>query len=297
MTLLLAFLLAAAPPPTKQKVARPGADVPVATSTSVTPTTVEAGGVMGRQKAPSTECSHCHATSSWADVRFNHERTGFPLAGAHTTVTCKSCHVVDFQRPLPRSCVGCHRDAHAGDLGAQCESCHDTSTWRSRIDADAHRRTNFPLLGGHAALPCVECHYEAKERRFSRATVDCLACHQSDYARTAGTAIDHVARGFDSKQCRTCHGPFRFRPALFPDHDTCYVISAGAHAGLSCSDCHSSAQFNGAVGSCNTGNLQCTQCHSHLCVDMDKRHLNATVTVAGYKCVSRKCYECHLVRP
>jgi hypothetical protein len=291
MTLLLLVLLSAAPPKTAKLPPSRAVDAPRQTPTSMMPASAEPGGVMGK-KSDTTQCSHCHATSSWTDVRFNHERTGFPLTGAHTTVTCKACHVVDFQRPLPRTCVGCHRDAHAGDLGTQCESCHDTSTWRSRIDADAHRRTNFPLVGGHASLPCVECHFEARERRFARATVDCLNCHQQDYTRTLGTALDHVVRGFDTKQCRTCHGAFRFTPALFPTHDDCYRISSGPHLGLGCRDCHSSDQYKGGVGTCTTGNLRCNECHEHLCVAMDKRH--AELSAAGYKCVNRKCYECHM---
>lgn len=295
MMLLLALVLAAAPPVTKQKSPRPApaADAPkAAVAPTMTPTSVSPGGVMGKKKGDATECSHCHATSSWTDVRFNHERTGFPLTGAHTTVTCKACHAVDFERPLPRTCVGCHRDAHSGDLGTQCESCHDTGTWRSRIDADAHRRTNFPLVGGHAALPCVECHFEAKERRFARTTVDCLNCHQNDYARTLGTAIDHVARGFDQNQCRACHGSYRFRPALFPSHDGCFVISSGDHAGLACSECHSTSQFAGAVGTCSTGNVRCTSCHAHQCVDMDKVHAGQSI----YQCVDLLCYQCHQVQ-
>lgn len=293
MTLLLLMVLSVAPAKTaKQPTPMHTAAVDTPRASSMMPASAEPGGVTGKNKSETTECGQCHSTSSWADVRFDHERTGFSLLGAHTTVSCKACHVVDFRRPLPRACVGCHRDAHAGDLGTQCESCHDSSTWRSRVDADAHRRTNFPLVGGHAALPCVECHFEARERRFARATVDCFNCHQQDYARTTGTAIDHRARGFEPTQCRVCHGSYRFSPAFFPDHDTCYRISSGPHAGLSCRDCHSSSQYNGAKDTCNTGNLQCTECHEHLCADMDQRH--ASSSVAGYRCVNRKCYECHM---
>lgn len=296
MMLLVAMMLAAAPPTTSAKpraVKVPRADAPRVTTAVVPARPALAGkGSPMPKGGTTTECSHCHATTSWADVRFNHDRTGFPLDGAHTTVTCKACHVVDFERPLPRSCVGCHRDAHAGDLGSQCESCHDTSTWRSRVDADAHRRTNFPLLGGHAAIPCIECHFEARERRFARATVDCLGCHEQDWARTVGTGIDHQTRGFDTQQCRTCHGSYRFTPALFPQHDDCFAITTGPHAGEACADCHAGGQFGtAAAGTCNTGTLQCTSCHEHLCADMDTLH--ADLSVAGYQCVDRKCYECH----
>ncbi|MBL8921998.1 MAG: cytochrome C [Myxococcaceae bacterium] len=242
-----------------------------------------------------TACAACHSTSSWLDVRFNHDRTGFPLTGRHQRTSCKGCHQKDFKTPLTRGCAGCHRDVHAGDLGVRCEGCHDTSDWRSRFDADAHRRTNFPLLGAHAGLPCVECHVEARERRFTRATVDCLSCHQGDAARTRGTAVDHAALGFDARECRQCHGPLRFSPALLPDHDRCFPINGGAHAGIGCQACHTSLRAASSAGTCRTGTAACTSCHEHQCTpgapstETDRQHAN----VAGYACQSQRCYGCH----
>jgi hypothetical protein len=294
MTLLLALILSAGPPAVK---GRPSSsrgsiagDVPKAVS--VMPSSVEAGPLFKKGKGDDTECAHCHVASSWTDVRFNHERTGFPLTGAHSTISCKTCHVADFKSALPRNCIGCHRDSHAGDLGTQCESCHDTTTWRSRVDIDAHRRTNFPLVGGHAGLPCVECHFEAKERRFARATVDCMSCHQQDWSRTVGTALDHQARQFDTQQCRTCHGAFRFSPALFPGHDVCYVISSGAHAGVPCKRCHVTENYVGTPGGCNVAPAACTSCHEHDQAVMDEVHRPLSI-YSVYAWKDLKCYECH----
>jgi len=287
MTPVLLLLLAAAPPPP----ARPK-DVPVA----VTVTPQKVLGQASASHAGSTKCGLCHSAASWTEVKFNHDRTGFPLTGSHTEVTCKACHTIDFQKPLPRSCTGCHRDVHAGDLGARCEGCHDTSTWRSRVDADAHRRTNFPLLGAHAALPCVECHFESSERRFSRAMVDCGSCHQADYQHTLAGSVNHVTFGFDPTHCRNCHGAYRFTPALFPGHDACFLISRGSHAGIRCAGCHTSLTLVSSPGTCSTRNASCTGCHAHTCTtqgnvtDTDKQHTG----VAGYQCADRKCYECHL---
>ena len=206
----------------------------------------------------------CHGTASWTDVRFNHERTGFPLTGRHARTICKACHVTDFTVPLPRSCAACHRDVHAGELGARCEGCHDTTDWRSRFDVDAHRRTNFPLFGAHAALPCVECHAEARERRFTRATVDCQACHQNDVLRTQAMdkPVNHVSLGLDQRNCRECHNPLSFSPARFPTHDECFPISAGSHAGVACLNCHTSL-IGGVTMQCRTGTAQCTHCHTN----------------------------------
>ena len=294
MSLLLLALLAAAPtPPPPPRAVKPPADAP--REVGLPP----ASTVILRKKAEhagQTQCGLCHATTSWVDVRFNHDRTGFPLTGAHKTVTCKECHAVDFVRPLPRTCVGCHQDVHAGDLGARCEECHETGNWRSRLDVDAHRRTNFPLLGAHAALPCLECHREARERRFVRATVTCGSCHQADYLSTTQPSHQAVRpTPFDPQRCQLCHGAFRFRPAKFADHDRCYVTTRGPHAGLSCTSCHGPSAFvSVTIGSCSslTGNLQCTGCHTHNQADTNALH-QVRRNVPGYSYADRKCYECH----
>lgn len=241
-----------------------------------------------------TRCVSCHTTSTWSEVRFNHEKTGFPLKGKHARVDCRGCHAASFDTPVPRQCAACHRDAHTQDLGAHCESCHDETTWRSPFNADAHRRTNFPLVGAHAVIPCQECHAEVRDRRFARPTVTCSSCHQGDLTRTLGTAIDHAALGF-TQDCQQCHGAFAFRPARFPNHDSCFLVSYGSHAAFSCAQCHTTLQVMTAPGTCSTRTAACTQCHEHTCTvtggqtPTDQLHQG----VAGYQCANRKCYECH----
>ncbi len=250
-----------------------------------------------------TKCGACHVTGSWTEVRFNHDRTGFPLKGQHASTGCKECHPVDFKQPIPRGCVGCHTDAHAGDLGGHCESCHDESTWRSRIDVDAHRRTAFPLLGGHAALPCGECHLEAGARRFTRQVVECGSCHANDYQRTQTTAVNHQALGFDPVECRSCHGALSFKQARFPQHDRCLSndlsINGGMHSGITCLGCHSTLAVMSQPGACKTGTAQCINCHTHQCVGpmgntpTDQIHIQKNVL--GYRCSDKACYQCHQV--
>ncbi|MEW5740026.1 MAG: cytochrome c3 family protein [Myxococcota bacterium] len=298
MTTLALLLLVVAAPPGAPDGGKPD-DAPVkpaalkslsALKSLTAPKAQAADGGVG------TQCGACHSTSNWKEVRFNHDRTGFKLLGAHATVVCKDCHVTDFKAALPRACSGCHRDVHAGELGTRCDGCHDPATWRSRFDAEAHRRTNFPLLGGHAAIPCVECHLEARERRFSRAAVDCGGCHAADYQRTATTALNHQALGFDPLRCRECHGSFRFKPARYPAHDVCFVLSAGSHSSVPCYNCHVAQLPTGVVpGTCRTGTASCISCHEHECsvtgsaTPTDQRHAQ----VPGYKCSDAKCYECH----
>ncbi|HWE26326.1 MAG TPA: cytochrome C, partial [Myxococcales bacterium] len=161
-----------------------------------------------RQGTGDTRCSACHSTGDWKSVTFDHDRTGFPLRGRHSSTTCSSCHVSsDLNETIPTTCSGCHKDVHRGEFGTRCASCHDEESWKSRFNADAHRRTNFPLNGRHALIPCEECHLNQRDREFTRATVDCLTCHAQDYLRAATISIDHVAAGFGTT-CQNCHNPW-----------------------------------------------------------------------------------------
>ncbi len=235
-----------------------------------------------------TRCASCHTEGSWKGGRFNHEKTRFSLKGAHATVACRSCHPVSFEEAPPRTCKGCHRDPHTGALGQRCTACHEETSWRTSFNADAHQKTNFPLNGRHAAIPCQECHFDQRDRAFSRATVSCATCHQKDYDRAALTSLDHVAMGF-STDCKTCHSEARWALARFPGHDACFPISSGAHASIKCLDCHTSLRGVTASGACNTGTAACTSCHTHSCSRSDQRHAG----VAGYQCKDLKCYQCH----
>jgi len=239
----------------------------------------------------STRCAACHMVGGWEKVRFNHDPTGFPLRGGHESVACAACHARGFDVPVPDTCGGCHRDRHAGEFGVTCEGCHDDRSWRPLFDADAHRRTNFPLTGKHGLIPCQQCHGDLRDRTFGRAAVTCVACHRSDYDATRATSIDHGAAGF-SLECQTCHSTQRFWPARLPQHGACFRIASGPHHGIRCLGCHTSlgagATFSGA---CATGTFTCSACHAHACAKSDAQHTN----VMGYQCSDPKCYECHKI--
>jgi len=243
---------------------------------------------MGGGHASDTRCELCHTEGGWGSAAFPHDRTGFPLTGRHQQAGCRECHVQSLSAAIPRACGGCHRDAHAGEFGARCEGCHQTESWATTFTADAHRRTNFPLVGAHALVPCQECHADARARTFTRATTPCAGCHLKDYQRTGLTGLDHQAVGF-STDCRQCHGPYRFREATFPGHDTCFQQSRGPHAGIPCLSCHSSLAAVTATGTCSTGTAACSSCHTHDCAVTDRQHAG----VPGYQCKDQKCYSCH----
>ena len=242
--------------------------------------------------AGDTKCSACHTPEGWGDVKFIHERTGFPLTGKHLQVTCRKCHVGDFKEPLGRSCSACHRDIHAGYAGVQCASCHDTEGWKSKFDADAHRRTNFPLQGRHALLPCEQCHGDRRDRSFARPTVPCWECHQADLQNAGARGTDHTAfPGYPQLACLGCHGFWRWTPATFGGHGSCFPIDSGNHAGIACARCHVAGLPTPLqIGSCSSVPYPaCSSCHP--CSSVQPRH----TSVPGFSCVNldQRCYECH----
>jgi hypothetical protein len=241
------------------------------------------------KRAATGECGDCHTQNRWSEVSFEHARTVFPLEGAHARASCRACHVADFRARVATTCAGCHRDRHAGELGVHCEGCHEPTTWTDTLfGADAHRRTAFPLLGKHAAIPCQECHGELRDRTFSRAPTACIGCHAADFARASARTVDHLAAGF-STDCQSCHATWSFTPARFAAHDTCFPLGGGAHASLRCQQCHSRTAGLVPTGACRTQTVTCASCHAHQCARSDAQHAN----VMGYACVSQKCYECH----
>jgi hypothetical protein len=242
------------------------------------------------EAAGATRCGACHLVEGWEKVRFNHDPTGFPLRGVHADVSCNGCHGKSFDKPVADTCSACHRDRHAGEFGLHCEGCHDEKSWRPLFQADAHRRTNFPLVGKHALIPCAECHGNLRDRSFARAAVRCDACHEGDFMRTAAVSIDHLANNY-SRECQTCHNTFRFFPASVAAHDACFRITSGSHHGVHCLSCHSALNAAAFTGACATGTFRCSECHSHQCARSDVQHKN----VMGYQCATTKCYECHKI--
>jgi hypothetical protein len=235
-----------------------------------------------------TRCARCHTAESWQKVAFSHDATGFPLEGRHREASCRGCHPdASFATPLPRACGACHADVHQGRLGRRCEKCHEATGWETTtFDADAHRRSAFPLTGRHAVTSCESCHGDRRDRGFTRPTRECVACHEPDWQRAASGAasVDHDLAGFP-RDCRTCHGTWRFAPAGLPAHEECFSITRGDHAGIRCRDCHTSFPpvDYGQPFTCQSGTAACTRCHS--CAEHEP--------VGGFACADRRCYECH----
>lgn len=146
-------------------------------------------------------CARCHGEDSFRVLPhgFDHELwTGFPLDGAHATVSCASCHAPK-RRPdvngrtwteaLGSDCQDCHIDPHGAQFErrgtTRCIRCH-TSSETFEISTFDHSRTKFPLHEAHQTLKCADCHktetVETKSGaaelvRYAPLDRDCVDCH------------------------------------------------------------------------------------------------------------------------
>ena len=191
------------------------------------------------------ECASCHNEATWKKAtKFDHEKTDFPLRGAHGKIACDACHKDKvFKVKLPLTCIGCHRkdDVHKGQFGAKCDSCHNEVNWKTVTKFD-HDKTRFPLVGRHKPVPCADCH---KEKDFKKTPMLCQSCHK-----------DTFHKGRLGPECGQCHNPNGWLRSSF-NHDTQTRFPlTGAHVGLDCHECH-----NKPVNGPPTLDLVCGTCH------------------------------------
>jgi len=275
-------------------------------------------GVSGRECASCHEdvhrarlgaaCASCHSTAGWQRIKrasFDHERTGYPLEGRHSDVDCDRCHRRGAPRPLERErCTDCHSDAHFGQLVARtdrgaCEACHNLDGFSPALyGIDEHRKTAYPLSGGHLAVACNACHVSATvaelrkvagvriprgvsgrspQLRFSSTT--CAACHRDvhqgeldDWVNKGGCESCHTGQGWSAASTAFDHGKTRY--GLVGDHaraacGACHkTVDAGTprervrFAGLpvGCRECHEDPHI-GQFDASGTL-LSCDRCHA-----------------------------------
>ncbi|TCK18046.1 hypothetical protein DFR30_1305 [Thiogranum longum] len=213
--------------------------------------------------ANGNKCETCHNEKSWDKTDFDHGDTDFPLRGKHRKVRCEACHTDPVKDKKPETeCIACHRsdDAHHGNYGKQCDSCHSEKSWSTtRFDHD--RKTDFALTGKHKTISCVACHQgDIQQEELS---TSCLSCH----------AGDDVHHGQEGKACERCHQTQSWSERIVFDHDLTRFPLLGLHATAPCEECHTSAAFRDTSRSCischrddddhkSTLGTNCQQCHN-----------------------------------
>jgi hypothetical protein len=153
----------------------------------------------------------------------------------------------------------------------------------------------------------------------------CFGCHGKDY-QTA-TNPNHVVGGFP-QDCSLCHTTTAWMPASFNHNNTKFPLT-GAHATVTCIQCHTNGQYAAISAACNSCHLKdyqgtnnpshvaagfpqdCQLCHSttdwlsatfnhttQTTFPLTGKHTTATCTQCHssgvYKGLSTACNSCHL---
>jgi hypothetical protein len=166
------------------------------------------------------QCSTCHDALLWADGKFDHGTTGWPLTGAHadpTKAPCSSCHINGNYSltAANTACYGCHQAAWqstqtlggsvpnhvAAGFPLTCDTsgCHTTSSW---LGATFNHDPFFAIP--HHGSQCNDCHQVATD--FSSFT--CINCHTTSAHSQSDTTPKHggiVGYSYGSTTCYNCH--------------------------------------------------------------------------------------------
>ncbi len=237
------------------------------------------------------DCVRCHTSKNWLvnNIPQLHEQNGFPLAGAHTVLSCIDCHKSETNQRWDRignDCVSCHLKNYnatvnpnhkAGGYSTNCTECHEpiSMTW-----GGGNFHFFFALTGGHNIKDCNKCHIP---NNYKAANPECVSCHLNNYNNTLNPK--HASSGFGTN-CIICHTTNPgWKPAQMTNHDPVFFpIYSGKHAGKwgACTSCHLNPN--------DYKQYSCLNCHEHSNpTELAKDHKE----VANYTFQSTACYNCH----
>ena len=188
------------------------------------------------------DCGSCHSERGWKEqVKFDHDKTSFPLLGQHNKIECKACHKSAVYKEAPKECIGCHRkdDKHDKTLGEKCGDCHNERDWKTTQGRFDHDKTKFKLRNAHAEgkLKCNACHKDLRSYRLT--PLDCYACHKKDDKH----------EGQQGKACEQCHSDASWKVGSFDHARTRYPLT-GRHLMVTCKSCHITARYRDAPRDC-----------------------------------------------
>lgn len=222
-------------------------------------------------------CSACHVPETWSKMKDGIPHSGeFPLSGRHQTLPCADCHINSSFKGTPKDCQVCHWQRRQDDpyqtrLGSDCARCHSPEGW-APANWNHTIETGFTLTGAHRGIACDQCH---KNLVFKNTAADCSKCHADDYNGVRDP--DHRAGDFP-KDCALCHTTGSWKGARYT-HDSSGFPLTGGHAGLDCSQCHTSSVFTGL-------STECVSCHA----DDYAGTRNPDHRAAGFP---TDCIQCH----
>lgn len=252
------------------------------------------------------DCQSCHNTSGWFKLKnmtnFDHSQTRYPLEGKHRDLACETCH----QPGTPRrglafaECMDCHSDYHEGQFAGRaakgaCEDCHTVDGFSpSHFTVADHAQTDFPLEGGHLAIPCIACHQQnvvragntrsmLKLHNFKFVALSCQTCHEDPH-------LGETEKFVQAGGCEHCHQVESWRSISF-DHSQTEFALRNKHATTACLDCHQPEDTNTKPRHISflLTEANCESCHN------DPHNGQFSVPFAGEKSpqFSTDCARCH----
>jgi len=238
------------------------------------------------QKNMSQNCASCHDFGSWKSAnKFNHQKTGFPLLGAHQKLDCKNCHktetVAGKQLPIYKgldykNCGSCHQDPHRNAYGQNCKVCHSEDNFKQIRKGDGfnHSLVGYNLEGKHKTINCNQCHDQRHQpsRKFyefkNLEKISCQECHKDPHDGRFGL------------DCKQCHHQESFTVKKMDkdfNHDVTGFPLENKHQNLECRLCHKSGKMTDPIL-----HELCKNCH----VDYHKGEF-------GIKATDPDCKKCH----
>ncbi len=197
-------------------------------------------------------CKTCHDENGFLPAHYDiedHQRSKFPLRGAHLAVACIDCHKMvstadggrmRLFRLEQHRCRDCHNDVHRGQFAARvaaqgCTACHNNDDWlQTSFD---HSTSNFPLTGKHREVECRKCHKivdvgTPNERRlFKPIAGTCITCHRDPH-------FGQFRLLRPVKSCNKCHVTAGWENLQFEHNRDSRFKLENAHARVACEDCH-----------------------------------------------------------
>jgi hypothetical protein len=256
---------------------------------------------LGMKNPNGKDCVRCHLEHNGEDFalihwdppqkQFDHRLAGYPLVEKHAAVSCDKCHTPAHMVPalralvkkknlpasfmgLSQDCASCHEDVHKGQLGADCQRCHNITDWKQAKQFD-HSKTKYPLTGMHAQVVCEKCHFPSgpdKAVKYSGIKFEaCMDCHTDPH------------KGSFKGTCESCHTTASWKKinsSMQFDHSKTKYPLTGSHMKVGCISCHAGGDFKKELAF-----AKCMDCHA---VDPHKGQFQARTSKG-------ECSECHTV--
>ena len=297
-------------------------------------------GFHGRTEKSCISCHSDHKGRTFDSTKvdpnsFNHNLTGYELAGKHARIKCQECHIEkrtkkDIRKSdlhymgLATSCTACHKkdDPHRfkGKYATvDCNKCHGLNSWKQNITFDHDRDTSYKLLDKHKEVKCIGCHTKQKNGSFvylfpQLKKDDCLTCHKDQHKGKFDK--------FQNGDCTKCHTLRTWKIESF-NHDVTNYKLKGKHGTIQCIDCHKQTSKKIAIKDFNYKGLKqdclachdnfhkfspipgrklgdlknCILCHTETNWKSNFNHNKDTVYEISGKHIGIKCDACHIPEP